>query len=115
MDNNEPEGVTATVVRSVDMLKAVIDGRTYDAVAADFGITRTAVERRVKGIAARLSAEVGVDGLNEGGTAFVRRLRRKREAILLALERFEPRPCNEARPPRVLLPEAIACSTQWPT
>jgi len=45
-------------------------------------ITRTAVELRVKAVAARSSRDVGVDGLNEGGTAFVRRLRQRREATV---------------------------------
>ena len=40
-------------------------GRTYESVAADFGITRTAVERRVKVVAMRLCREVGIEGMNE--------------------------------------------------
>ena len=66
-----------------------------------------AVERRVKGIATRLSAEVGIAGLNEGGPAFVRRLRRKRAAILVALERFEPKPSCSARQARVVSAEEV--------
>lgn len=107
MHNTKQEGVTDTTARSIDMLKAVIEGRTYDAVAAEFGITRTAVERRVKGIATRLSVEVGVPGLNEGGAAFVRRLRHKRDAILAALDRFEPQRCPATRPARVVSAEEI--------
>jgi integrase len=75
---------------SVNLLRAVIDGSTYDAAAAQFGITRTAVERRVKAAAARLVREVGVDGLNLGATAFVTRLRERRDEIIRALDRFEP-------------------------
>ena len=108
MDNKEQEGVSAATARSVEMLKAVIEGRTYEAVGAEFGITRTAVERRVKVIAARLSKEVGVDGLSEGGAAFVRRLRHKRDAILFALERFEPQPRGGERSCRVVSTEEIA-------
>lgn len=99
------EGVHAAP--SIEMLKGVIDGRTYDSVAADFGITRTAVERRVKGIATRLSAEVGVPGLNEGGAAFVRRLRLKRDAILAALQRFDPQTSRDTGPARVVSAEEI--------
>lgn len=102
MHNTKQEGVNDTTARSIEMLKSVIEGRTYDAVAAEFGITRTAVERRVKGIATRLSAEVGIAGLNEGGAAFVRRLRHKRIAILAALERFEPKPPCNTRQARVV-------------
>ena len=43
-----------TTAQSVQMLRAVINGETYEAVAAKFGKSRTAVERRTKGIAAPL-------------------------------------------------------------
>jgi hypothetical protein len=42
-------------VESVEMLKAVIDGGTYATVVARFGVTRTAVERRIKSIALELN------------------------------------------------------------
>ena len=90
MVDDGAEVVMGTAARSVAMLRAVITGGTYETVAAEFGITRTAVERRIKAVAARLSREVGIEGLNQGGTAFVRRLREHRDAILQALERFEP-------------------------
>ena len=107
VETNDKRGDDLNAARSIEMLKSVIGGRTYDAVAADFGITRTAVERRVKGIAARLSVEVGVPGLNEGGAAFVRRLRRERDAILAALNRFDPQPSSSTHPPRVVSPAEI--------
>jgi integrase len=107
MHDDGPEDAPGTTPRSIQMLKAVIAGCTYDAVAADFGITRTAVERRVKGVATRLSVEVGVEGLSQGGTAFVRRLRLKRDAILAALERFDPRPGDASRVARVVSPAEI--------
>ncbi len=92
-DDEEQEPGADNAVQSVEMLKAVIDGDTYDAVATRFGVTRTAVERRVKTIATELTRAVGVDGLNEGGTAFAQRLRRHRDAILIALAEFEsPKP-----------------------
>ena len=102
LETHKNHGFDVNAARSIEMLKAVIEGRTYDAVAVDHGITRTAVERRVKGIATRLSAEVGIAGLNEGGAAFVRRLRHKRAAILAALERFEPKPSCGTRQARVV-------------
>ena len=102
LENNDSHEFDVNAARSIEMLKAVIEGRTYDAVAAEFGITRTAVERRVKGIATRLSAEVGVPGLNQGGAAFVRRLRLKRDAILAALDRFKPQPPCSSREARVV-------------
>jgi hypothetical protein len=56
---------------SIQMLRSVVDSATYEAVALQFGISRTAVERRIKSIAVQLTQEVGVDGLKEEGAAFV--------------------------------------------
>lgn len=89
-------------MQSVHMLREVLDGETYEAVAARFGISRTAVERRIKSIAVQLTQVVGVAGLKEEGAAFVRRLRLHREAILAALEGFEPPPPVGVRQARVL-------------
>lgn len=95
-------------IQSVEMLRAVLDGGTYEAVAARFGISRTAVERRVKSIAVQLTQVVGVEGLKEEGAAFVRRLRLHREAILIALAGFEPLPPLGTRPARVLSAPEVA-------
>ena len=93
---------------SADMLREVIDGRTYDEVAARFGVTRTAVERRAKAVALRLCREVGVDGLSPGGASFVSRLRDRREAIHRALESFEPDSAPAQPKERILTAEEIA-------
>lgn len=87
---------------SLQMLRHVIDGDTYEAVASLFGVSRTAVERRVKSIAHRLTQDVGVEGLRKEGTAFVRRLRTHRDAILAALEHFDPDVAQAERHARVL-------------
>ncbi|MFY9510398.1 MAG: site-specific integrase [Rubrivivax sp.] len=108
MQYGAEEPTSARTARSVAMLKAVVDGSTYEAVAADFGITRTAVERRVKYIAARLSREIGIDGLNEGGTASVWRLRHRREAILAALEQLPLHPVEADNQFGVVSDEEIA-------
>lgn len=71
---------------SIEMLRAVLNDQTYEAVAALNGVTRTAVERRIKSVARRLTTIVGIEGLNEDGAAFVRRLRTHRLAVLSALE-----------------------------
>lgn len=107
MDDDEPVSAEAAPMQAVAMLRAVIDGRTYDSVAADFGITRTAVERRVKVVAVRLCREVGIEGMNDGATAFVRRLRERREAILHALERFEPAATHVPKEDRVVSADEI--------
>ncbi|UCV17806.1 site-specific integrase [Ferribacterium limneticum] len=93
---------------SIAMLRAVIDGNTYEAVALQFGVSRTAVERRIKALAVQLTQLVGVEGLKEEGAAFVRRLRLHRQAILAALENFSlPNPACP-RPARVLSAQEVA-------
>lgn len=51
------------------MLRAVLDGAAYDAVAALHGVSRTAVERRIKAVATHLASSAGIDGLNQSGAA----------------------------------------------
>ena len=56
---------TDSTAISVAMLRAVIGGKTYDAVATDHGLTRTSIERRIKAVARKISREIGIDGINE--------------------------------------------------
>lgn len=93
---------------TIGMLKAVIDGQTYALAAAGFGVTRTAVERRVKAIAARLCRQVGVEGLTEEATTSVSRLRRRRSEILVALESFDPMSAERRRVHCVVSNDEIA-------
>lgn len=97
-----------SMLQSIEMLRAVIDGETYEAVALRFSVSRTAVERRIKSVAIQLTQIVGVDGLKEEGAAFVRRLRLHRDAVLVALEDFEPQAPVGARPARVLSVPEVA-------
>jgi integrase len=101
-----------SILISIAMLKDVIAGKTYDAVAAEHGVTRTAVERRIKALALKLSREVGIDGLNEDGLGFVQRLRRCRTAIMEALERYNPNLSHEKRAGRILTDEEIGLAVQ---
>lgn len=71
---------------SVSMLRAVLDGATYAAVATDHAVTRTAVEKRVKAVAAYVAMAVGIEGLNARGATFVRRLRFHRAGLHAALQ-----------------------------
>jgi len=82
----EPDSLST----SIAMLKAVLNGQTYDSVAAKHGVTRTAVERRIKVLARTLNREVGIDGINEKGLGFADRLRQSRAAVLAALDRYTP-------------------------
>lgn len=49
------------------MLRQVLDGSSYASVGRTHGVTRTAVERRIKDISLQLSRAVGIDGMNEEG------------------------------------------------
>jgi integrase len=69
------------------------------------------VERRIKAVALRVAMTAGIDGLNQNGAAFVRRLRLHREkvsAALLVLE--EPQPLD--RVVRILTEEEIAAGAR---
>lgn len=108
-DNNQEVGKHHdNALQSIEMLRAIIGGETYEMVALRFGVSRTAVERRIKSIAVQLTQAVGVDGLKEEGAAFVRRLRLHRDAILVALEDFEPQAPTGTRPARVLSAQEVA-------
>lgn len=87
-------------MRSAAMLRAVVEGATYEAVAAESGVTRTAVERRVKAFAQQLSARVGIEGLSAGASAFVHRLRSRREAVLAALDALNAHDAPASPAPR---------------
>lgn len=92
---------------SIAMLKEVLDGETYDAVATRHGVTRTAVEKRIKVLARTLCREVGIDGLNESGIGFVQRLRQYGMAIMTALERYAPNGSQKRIAARILNDEEI--------
>ena len=92
---------------AIEMLRGILEGNTYDAVASRHGITRTAVERRIKAVAIHIASTAGIAGLNAEGAAFVRRLRLHREAIHAALDELGTEPPAHARHIRVLTDEEI--------
>ena len=92
---------------SVQMLLAVLDGDTFETVASRFGVTRTAVERRIKTLVLQLMQSVGVEGLNDAAAGQVRRLRVHRTSILAALAQFDL-PAADGVPPRVLPIDEVA-------
>ena len=93
--------------QDIQMLREVIAGDPYATVAQRWGLSRSAVDRRVKALAVQLTHVVGVDGLQESGAAFVKRLRMHRDAILQALEHFDPGRVSSQREARVLAPEEV--------
>jgi integrase len=103
---------TDSILISIAMLKEVIAGKTYDAVAAQFGVTRTAVERRIKALTLKLSREVRIKGLNEEALGCVKRLRSSRSAIMAALQRYEPRKSPDRSVGRILTDEDIRLAVQ---
>jgi integrase len=93
--------------QDIQLLREVIDGHAYATVAQRWGLSRSTVDRRVKGLAVQLTQVVGVDGLQESSAAFVKRLRMHRGAILQALEQYEPTPLTSQREARVLTPDEV--------
>lgn len=81
---------------SIAILRAVLAGETYDTVAADYNLTRTAIEHRVKRLARLLQRQVGIDGFNPEATGYVHKLRAHKHDVEAALVRFE---AGELRPP----------------
>lgn len=75
---------------SVEMLKAVVDGQTYEQVAKRYMVSRTAVERRIKLAARQIAESVGIAGLSQGHVSYVTSLRKHKESILVALAQFDP-------------------------
>jgi len=95
-------------VVSARILREVIEGAPYATVAERWGLSRSSVDRRVKSLSQRLIASVGVQGLQASEAGFVKRLRMHREAILAALDRFEPESTALQRPTRVLMADEVA-------
>ena len=97
---------------SITMLKEVITGKTYDAVAAQYCVSRTAVERRIKTVVRKLIQEVGIDGINADGIVFVQRLRNRSEEIMTALERYAPSASRTRCAGKIMTDEDILLAAQ---
>ncbi len=93
---------------SMQMLREVLDGADYSAVARRWQLSRSTVDRRVKALATILTNEVGVEGLHQSGAVHINRLREHRAALLRALERFQPEPAKSMRSARVLSADEVA-------
>ena len=110
--SQDEERLVETAAESIEMLKAVIKGETYESAAATFGVSRTAIERRIKSVAIQLSKTVGIEGLREEGAMFVSRLRLHRDAILVALQAFVPSSPFEPREIRIVSNDEVAQAAQ---
>jgi len=104
----ETEQRASDGVVSARILREVMEGAPYAAVAERWGLSRSSVDRRVKALSLRLICSGGVQGLQPSEAGFVKRLRLHREAILAALDRFEPETPAMQRPTRVLTSDEVA-------
>src|SRR5436309_10129696 len=79
-----------SVAKSIQMLKGILDGKTYLAVAQESGLSRSAVEQRVKALARDLQTVVGVECVDEDEVPTVKRMRARKDNYLEALEHYRP-------------------------
>jgi len=81
---------TESLAKSIKMLKSILDGKTYIAVAQESGLSRSAVEQRVKALARELEAVVGVECVDEDEVTTVTAMRARKDNYLEALEHYYP-------------------------
>ena len=79
-----------SAARSIKMLKAILDGKTYVAVAQESGLSRSAIEQRVKSLARDLQSVVGVEWVDEAEVPTVQGMRARKDNYLEALEHYRP-------------------------
>ena len=97
-----------SVAKSIKMLKGILDGRTYSAIAQEAGLSRSAVEQRVKALVRDLQTVVGVEWVDEDELATVQAMRARRKNYLEALEHYHwQRTVDAAKGPRTLLDRDI--------
>lgn len=84
--------------RSIAMMKAILDGETCTAVGERWGMTRSAVQQRVRALALELQAVVGVEGVEGESAPSLSALRMNQAAYREALQHYCPeRRVNPAR------------------
>ena len=92
-----------SVAKSIQMLKGILDGKTYVAIARESGLSRTAVEQRVKALARDLEAVVGVERVDEDAALTVKAMRARKDSYLEALGHYHPeRVAVTGKTPRAL-------------
>jgi len=79
-----------SVARSIQMLKGILDGKSYVAIAHESGLSRSAVEQRVKALARELEAVVGVERVDEDDAPSVTAMRARKDNYLEALAHYHP-------------------------
>ena len=86
-----------STAKSIKMLKGILDGKTYGAVAQEFGLSRSAVEQRVKALARDLQTIVGVERVDEDEVPTLQGMRARKDHYLEALEHYRPQRVVNAR------------------
>ena len=87
---------TESLAKSIQMLKGILDGKTYLAVAQESGLCRSAVEQRVKALARDLQAVVGVESVDEDEVPTIKGMRARKDNYLEALEHYQPQRVGNA-------------------
>src|SRR5437660_11889503 len=97
-----------SVAKSIQMLKGILDGKTYVAVAQESRLSRSAVEQRVKALARDLETVVGVEWVDENEVPTVKVMRARKDNYLEALEHYHPqRVADTCNGPRALTDQDI--------
>jgi hypothetical protein len=97
-----------SVAKSIQMLQGILEGKTYVAIAQVSGLSRSAVEQRVKALARDLQTVVGVEWVDADEVPTVQGLRARKENYLEALEHYHPqRVVNAPKGPRALTGQDI--------
>jgi hypothetical protein len=79
-----------SLANSIKMLKRILEGKTYVAVGQESGVSRSAVEQRVKALARDLQTVVGVEWVDEDEVPTVKRMRARKNNYLEALAHYRP-------------------------
>ena len=87
-----------SVAESIQMLKGILDGRTYGAIAQESGLSCLAVAQRVKALARELQTVLGVERVDADEVPTVQGLRARKENYLAALEHYHPQRAVNAGP-----------------
>ena len=97
-----------SVAKSIKMLKGILDGKTYVAVARESGLSRSVVEQRVKALARDLETVVGVEWVDEDEVPTVKAMRARKDNYLEALEHYQPQRVGDTyKGPRALTDQGI--------
>jgi integrase len=97
-----------SLTKSIKMLKGILDGKTYVAVARESGLSRSVVEQRVKALARDVETVVGVEWVDEDEVPTVKAMRARKDNYLEALEHYQPqRVADTCKGPRALTDQGI--------